>query len=73
MATFTVQEIVRATQGALVVGDLGVPVTGVSIDSRTLGVGEAFFAIVRQAPRARRISRTTSRSSNESTSEPTIW
>jgi UDP-N-acetylmuramoyl-tripeptide--D-alanyl-D-alanine ligase len=46
MATFTVQEIVRATQGALVVGDLGVPVTGVSIDSRTLGVGEAFFAIV---------------------------
>lgn len=46
MPTFTVQEIVRATQGALVVGDLGVPVTGVSIDSRTLGVGEAFFAIV---------------------------
>jgi UDP-N-acetylmuramoyl-tripeptide--D-alanyl-D-alanine ligase len=46
MATFTVQEIVRATQGALVVGDLGVPVTGASIDSRTLGVGEAFFAIV---------------------------
>jgi UDP-N-acetylmuramoyl-tripeptide--D-alanyl-D-alanine ligase len=46
MAIFTVQEIVRATQGALVVGDLGVPVTGVSIDSRTLGVGEAFFAIV---------------------------
>ena len=46
MATFTVQEIVRATQGALVVGDLAVPVTGVSIDSRTLGVGEAFFAIV---------------------------
>jgi len=46
MATFTVQEIVRATQGALVVGDLGVPVTGVSIDSRTLGVGEVFFAIV---------------------------
>jgi UDP-N-acetylmuramoyl-tripeptide--D-alanyl-D-alanine ligase len=46
MPTFTVQEIVRAAQGALVVGDLGVPVTGVSIDSRTLGVGEAFFAIV---------------------------
>ena len=43
---FTVQDIVRATQGALVVGDLGVPVTGVSIDSRTLGVGEAFFAIM---------------------------
>jgi UDP-N-acetylmuramoyl-tripeptide--D-alanyl-D-alanine ligase len=46
MPTLTVLEIVRATQGALVVGDLGVPVTGVSIDSRTLGVGEAFFAIV---------------------------
>jgi UDP-N-acetylmuramoyl-tripeptide--D-alanyl-D-alanine ligase len=45
MPTFTVQEIVRATQGALVVGDLGVRVAGVSIDSRTLGVGEAFFAI----------------------------
>jgi UDP-N-acetylmuramoyl-tripeptide--D-alanyl-D-alanine ligase len=42
---FTVQDIVRATQGALVAGDLGIPVTGVSIDSRTLGVGEAFFAI----------------------------
>ncbi len=45
MAPFTVQDIVRATQGALVAGDLGIPVTGVSIDSRTLGVGEAFFAI----------------------------
>lgn len=45
MPLFTVQEIVRATQGALVVGDLAVPVTGVGIDSRTLGVGEAFFAI----------------------------
>jgi UDP-N-acetylmuramoyl-tripeptide--D-alanyl-D-alanine ligase len=40
-----VQEIVRATQGALVTGDLGVSVSGVSIDSRTLAVGEAFFAI----------------------------
>lgn len=44
-APFTVQDIVRATQGALVGGDLGVPVTGVSIDSRSIGVGEAFFAI----------------------------
>jgi UDP-N-acetylmuramoyl-tripeptide--D-alanyl-D-alanine ligase len=42
---FTVQDIVRATQGALVAGDLGIPVTGVSIDSRSLAVGEAFFAI----------------------------
>jgi UDP-N-acetylmuramoyl-tripeptide--D-alanyl-D-alanine ligase len=45
MASFTVQEIVRATQGALVVGDLAITVNGVSIDSRALGVGEAFFAI----------------------------
>ena len=45
MPLFTVQDIVRATRGALVAGDLGVPVTGVSIDSRSLGVGEAFFAI----------------------------
>ncbi len=45
MPAFTVQEIVRATHGALVVGDLAVPVTGVGIDSRALGVGEAFFAI----------------------------
>jgi UDP-N-acetylmuramoyl-tripeptide--D-alanyl-D-alanine ligase len=44
-APFTVQDIVRATQGALVAGDLGIPVTGVSIDSRSLAVGEAFFAI----------------------------
>ena len=42
---FTVQDIVRATQGALVAGDLGIPVTGVSIDSRSLAVGDAFFAI----------------------------
>ena len=45
MPPFTVQDIVRASQGALVAGDLGVPVTGVSVDSRALGVGEAFFAI----------------------------
>ena len=45
MPAFTVQEIVRTTQGALVVGDLAVPVTGVGLDSRSLGVGEAFFAI----------------------------
>lgn len=45
MAAFTVQDIVRATQGALVVGDLAVPVSGVGIDSRNLGIGEAFFAI----------------------------
>lgn len=44
-APFTVQDIVRATRGALVGGDLGVPVGGISIDSRTVGVGEAFVAI----------------------------
>jgi UDP-N-acetylmuramoyl-tripeptide--D-alanyl-D-alanine ligase len=42
---FTVQDVVRATGGALVGGDLGVAVRGVSIDTRTLAVGEAFFAI----------------------------
>ena len=41
----TVEDVVRGTEGALVVGDLGVPVSGVSIDSRTLEVGEVFFAI----------------------------
>jgi UDP-N-acetylmuramyl pentapeptide synthase len=45
MPTLTVQEIVRATQGALVVGDLAVSVNGVSLDTRSLGVGDAFFAI----------------------------
>ena len=42
---FTVEDVVRGTQGALVGGDLGVPVSGVSIDTRTLPVGAAFFAI----------------------------
>ncbi len=45
MPPFTVEKVVRATHGVLVGGDLGISVTGVSIDSRTLGVGEAFFAI----------------------------
>lgn len=42
---FTVEELVRVTRGALIGGDLSVPVTAVSVDSRTLGVGDAFFAI----------------------------
>jgi len=46
MPIFTVEDVVRGTQGALVGGDLGVPVAGVSIDTRTLAVGEVFFAIV---------------------------
>ena len=45
MRTFTIEEIVRGTEGALVAGDLGVRATGVSIDTRSLRVGEAFFAI----------------------------
>jgi UDP-N-acetylmuramoyl-tripeptide--D-alanyl-D-alanine ligase len=44
-AALTVRDLVRATQGALVGGDLGVAIRGVSIDSRTVAVGEAFFAI----------------------------
>jgi UDP-N-acetylmuramoyl-tripeptide--D-alanyl-D-alanine ligase len=45
VAPLSVEDVVRGTQGALVAGDLGVPVTGVSIDSRRLTIGEAFFAI----------------------------
>jgi len=45
VAPLSVEDVVRGTQGALVAGDLGVAVTGVSIDSRTLAIGEAFFAI----------------------------
>jgi UDP-N-acetylmuramoyl-tripeptide--D-alanyl-D-alanine ligase len=45
MAALRVEDVVRGTQGALVAGDLGVPVTGISIDSRSLGIGAAFFAI----------------------------
>jgi UDP-N-acetylmuramoyl-tripeptide--D-alanyl-D-alanine ligase len=42
---FTIEDIVRGTRGALLGGDLGIAVAGISIDSRSLGVGEAFFAI----------------------------
>jgi UDP-N-acetylmuramoyl-tripeptide--D-alanyl-D-alanine ligase len=42
---FTIQDVVRGTQGALIGGDLAVPVSGVSIDSRTLVPGQVFFAI----------------------------
>jgi UDP-N-acetylmuramoyl-tripeptide--D-alanyl-D-alanine ligase len=45
MPAFTIEDIVRGTRGALLGGDLGIAVGGVSIDSRSLGVGEAFFAI----------------------------
>ena len=37
MPTVTIEDVVRGTRGALIGGDLGVPVAGVSIDSRTLG------------------------------------
>ena len=46
MPLFTVEDVVRATEGALVGGDLAVPVNGVSIDTRSLSAGDAFFAIV---------------------------
>jgi len=42
---FTIGDIVRGTRGALLGGDLGIAVAGISIDSRSLGVGDAFFAI----------------------------
>jgi UDP-N-acetylmuramoyl-tripeptide--D-alanyl-D-alanine ligase len=40
-----VQDIIRAARGALVSGDLGAPVRGISIDTRTLAPGDAFVAI----------------------------
>ena len=45
MPAFSVEDIVRGTGGALLGGDLGIAVSGVSIDSRSLGIGDAFFAI----------------------------
>jgi len=45
MSAFTIGDIVRGSGGALLGGDLGIAVAGISIDSRSLGVGEAFFAI----------------------------
>jgi UDP-N-acetylmuramoyl-tripeptide--D-alanyl-D-alanine ligase len=45
MVPFTVRDLVRATHGALVAGDLAVSIAGVSIDSRRIAVGDAFFAI----------------------------
>jgi UDP-N-acetylmuramoyl-tripeptide--D-alanyl-D-alanine ligase len=45
MPAFTIGDIVRGSRGALIGGDLGIAVAGISIDSRSLGVGEAFFAI----------------------------
>ena len=45
MPAFTIEDIVRGTRGALLGGDLGIAVAGISIDSRSLGVGEVFFAV----------------------------
>jgi UDP-N-acetylmuramoyl-tripeptide--D-alanyl-D-alanine ligase len=45
MPAFTIEDIVRGTRGALLGGDLGIAVAGISIDSRTLRVGEVFFAV----------------------------
>ena len=45
MPAFTIEDIVRGTRGALLGGDLGIAVGGISIDSRSLAVGEVFFAV----------------------------
>jgi len=45
MTPFTVADLVRGAQGALVGGRLDGVLTGVSIDSRTAAPGDAFFAI----------------------------
>jgi UDP-N-acetylmuramoyl-tripeptide--D-alanyl-D-alanine ligase len=45
MPRLTLAEVVRGTRGALVGGRLDGVITGVSIDSRTCGAGDAFFAI----------------------------
>ncbi len=45
MPAFTIEDIVRGTRGALLGGDLGIAVAGISIDTRSLEVGGAFFAI----------------------------
>ncbi|MDP2701911.1 MAG: UDP-N-acetylmuramoyl-tripeptide--D-alanyl-D-alanine ligase, partial [Candidatus Rokubacteria bacterium] len=45
MPAFTIEDIVRGTRGALLGGDLGIAVAGISIDSRSLRVGEVFFAV----------------------------
>ncbi len=45
MPLCTLEDLVRATGGTLLTGDLTVPISGVGIDSRALDVGQAFFAI----------------------------
>lgn len=42
---FTIQEILNATDGRLITGDVRTKVHGVSIDSRTIKPGELFIAI----------------------------
>lgn len=45
MERLTVREIVNSTGGRLLRGDATAPVTGVSIDTRTLQPGDVFFAL----------------------------
>ena len=45
MTPFSIADLVRGSQGALVGGRLDTVLTGVSIDSRTTRRGDAFFAI----------------------------
>nr|WP_255769353.1 UDP-N-acetylmuramoyl-tripeptide--D-alanyl-D-alanine ligase [Maritalea mediterranea] len=42
---WTIDEICQATDGRATGLDVGLPITGVSIDSRTIGAGELFVAI----------------------------
>jgi UDP-N-acetylmuramoyl-tripeptide--D-alanyl-D-alanine ligase len=44
-ATFTVRDIMRWTGGTRIHGDEGVSLSGISIDSRSVGQGELFHAI----------------------------
>ena len=43
--SWTVGQLVQATGGRLIAGEPSAPVTGISLDSRTLKAGEAFVAI----------------------------
>src|SRR5690606_29242309 len=45
MPKFTIEEIVKATNGLLLAGGSQAQITGVSIDSRSLVPGDVFFAL----------------------------
>ena len=64
MAALSVEDVVRGTQGALVAGDLAVPVTGISIDSRIASCGETDPPSASARARSRFSTSATSRSSS---------